>query len=107
MRLSHDQICVIFDCLKAVFNEINYELFLYGSRVDDNLKGGDIDLLIVTDRRGVDIFNKHHLALLVEIKKNKLIGQRRIDIKAVTLNELTNDPFLKSISDRMISLGKS
>ena len=45
MRLYPDEKQVLFDLIKTIPGEI----YLFGSRADDDKKGGDIDLLILSD----------------------------------------------------------
>ncbi len=104
MRIKSDQVEAIHQSIKFFFAEIKYDLFLYGSRTKDQLKGGDIDLLIVTNTEGVALFNSKHLEILVLLKKQPHIGQRRIDLKAATPDRLKTDPFLNSISDSLLAL---
>lgn len=47
MRLYEDQINVLKNKLQSISSTA--QLYLFGSRVDDTKKGGDIDLLIVSD----------------------------------------------------------
>ncbi len=104
MRITDQQIRQFHEVLKRFFGTTEYKLFLYGSRLHDHLKGGDIDLLIVTTDDGVDLFKEIHLDLLVELKKKPDIGQRRIDLKAATSHHLCIDPFLITIKDELIEL---
>ena len=46
MRLTSKEVKIIKNQIYKIFGES--EIFLFGSRVDDNLKGGDIDLYIIT-----------------------------------------------------------
>ncbi len=46
MRLTAQQQATIKDGVRSLFSA-PVEVFLFGSRVDDTAKGGDIDLLIV------------------------------------------------------------
>ena len=46
MRLSEKQIKVLKDKLNSISSSA--KLYLFGSRVDDMKKGGDIDLLVVS-----------------------------------------------------------
>jgi hypothetical protein len=48
MRLSPTQIDTIRDTARRCFGE-DAEVWLFGSRVDDTRRGGDIDLYIETD----------------------------------------------------------
>ena len=47
MRLYEDQINVLKNKLHSISSTA--QLYLFGSRVDDTKKGGDIDLLIVSN----------------------------------------------------------
>lgn len=104
MRLTNEQIQQIHHVLKAQLSGFSYRLYLYGSRTQPDLKGGDIDLLLVTDVEGLKVFNEKHLSLLVQIKKQPSIGQRRLDLKATLPEDLEKVPFLIEISKHMIEL---
>jgi predicted nucleotidyltransferase len=49
MRLEKDQIEVLKNKLSELSS--NAKLYLFGSRIDDTKKGGDIDLLVVVKKR--------------------------------------------------------
>lgn len=102
MRLTKEQISHFHTVLDRFLEADKYQLYLFGSRVMDQFKGGDIDLVVLTDSRGKKIFQESHLDILVEFKKSPLVGQRRIDIKAATSEDFKTDPFLKSIQSEMI-----
>jgi len=51
-------------------------VYLFGSRVDDGLKGGDIDLYIQTNIK--DSLEERKINFLVEIKSK--IGDQKIDV---------------------------
>lgn len=72
MRLSRDEI----DLLKSTLNKLSKEakLYLFGSRVDDNKRGGDIDLLVVSDK-----LTKKDLRTL-RIEFCKVFGEQKLDI---------------------------
>ncbi len=83
MRLSEFQLESIRN---SVNNNIsNYELRLFGSRVDDNKKGGDIDLLLLTKEK---IESERKRRILREIKN--LIGEQKIDLVNFTFDEESN-----------------
>jgi hypothetical protein len=98
LRLTDPQQKQIHNVLSKYLKDIPYKLFLYGSRIHDHLKGGDIDLLVLTNSNGVELFNNLELDILVELKKQQDIGQRKIDIKAVTESDLESNPFYKLIA---------
>jgi len=50
------------------------EIYLFGSRIDDEGRGGDIDLLVISKR--IDLMTK--LDILGEIHRR--LGDRRIDL---------------------------
>lgn len=50
MRLTSQQIAVIREIAADTFGE-QARVWLFGSRVDDNAAGGDVDLLVETPRR--------------------------------------------------------
>jgi hypothetical protein len=67
-------------------------------------KGGDIDLLIVTNEAGVKIFDSKNLDILVDLKKHSEIGMSRIDLRAVTEEDLRTQPFYIKISSEMVRI---
>ena len=74
MRLSNYTV----DQIKKSFNEIFDEgsIYLFGSRVDDSLRGGDIDLFIEMKDKS-DLFEKK-IKFLARLKR--AIGDQRIDV---------------------------
>ena len=58
-------------------------MFLFGSRVDDHKRGGDIDLLVVSDLRQNDM----EAAKIMAVTKIQMaLGEQKIDMI------VTNDP---------------
>ncbi len=74
MRLSDNDLKSIKSVFKEVFKK--GEIYLFGSRVDDNLKGGDIDLYIICEDKK-DILEKK-IDFLVKLKQK--IGDQKIDV---------------------------
>lgn len=74
MRLSeHTKTSII-----AVFEQIFQKgtIYLFGSRVDDQQKGGDIDLFVVP--KSLDNIANKKIAFLVLLKQ--MIGEQKIDV---------------------------
>lgn len=74
MRLNKTYIKVIKEVFEEVFKK--GEIYLFGSRVDDTKKGGDIDLYLVVENK-IDMF-KNKLKFLAKIKRR--IGEQKIDV---------------------------
>ena len=74
MRLNDKYIQTIKDSFQEIFGE--GEIYLFGSRVDDSKKGGDIDLYLVVKDKS-DLFRKK-LLFLAKIKK--ALGEQKIDV---------------------------
>jgi predicted nucleotidyltransferase len=74
MRLTEFEINVIKQSACDIFGS-DVQVFLFGSRVDETKKGGDIDLYIKINA-GNDLTPK--IRLLVELEKK--LGEQKIDI---------------------------
>ncbi len=72
MRLSNKEVEAINQTFKKIFKEGS--IYLFGSRIDDNKKGGDIDLYIVSDNATME----KKIKFLSLLKEN--IGDQKIDI---------------------------
>lgn len=72
MRLSQYEIQSIKDVVYSL--DSNARIYLFGSRVYDNKRGGDIDLLIVSNK----LTNKD--TRKVKLSLYDKIGERKIDV---------------------------
>lgn len=83
MRLSENELEVIKNGVKNHLSD--FELYLFGSRIDDDELGGDIDLLILTEEK-----------FKIEVKWNirreitSKIGDQKIDIVNFTFDSQDN-----------------
>jgi len=94
MRLYKEQIEVLKNKLKTLSS--NAKIYLFGSRVDDTKKGGDIDLLIISDE-----LTKKDLRLL-RVEFFKYFGEQKIDI--ILDNGEFKNPFTKHIFQKAVLL---
>jgi len=94
MRLSSDELNVLKSKLYSLSGSA--QLYLFGSRVDDTKKGGDIDLLIIDKT-----LSKRDLRLL-RIDFFEHFGEQKLDIVLDT-GEM-KDPFVKHIFQKAILL---
>ncbi|MDX1919837.1 MAG: nucleotidyltransferase domain-containing protein [Candidatus Caenarcaniphilales bacterium] len=72
MRLSAHELNSIKEAVKSV--DVDATVYLFGSRVDDTKKGGDIDLLIISEKIGFAEKSKILWTLY------ERIGEQKIDI---------------------------
>ena len=77
MRLTLDQQSVIRSAVVESFGDAA-KIWLFGSRVDDNKRGGDIDLLIETKLTDVTTIVRAELAFLTKLKMK--LGEQKIDV---------------------------
>jgi len=73
MRLEEWEVREIKEAAKMIFDE-NVKVLLFGSRVYDEKKGGDIDLYVITDNPSV----KRESEFWIELQKR--LGEQKIDI---------------------------
>jgi predicted nucleotidyltransferase len=85
MRLTTDQIQAIRDAASSAFGD-KAAVWLFGSRVDDAKRGGDIDVLVrptpMTDDE--PFAKKIRMLILLE----RVLGERKVDV----VIEQPNDP---------------
>lgn len=86
MRLKDFELNAIVSTVKSF--DGNASLYLFGSRVDDTKKGGDIDLLVLSDRLTND--DKRS----IKKKLYELIGEQKIDLLIAADD---SDPFVKLV----------
>lgn len=77
MRLTDRQRAIIRATVEETFGA-KAEVWLFGSRVDDNKRGGDIDLLIETDQVDVDAIVRSEIDFLNKIQMK--LGEQNIDV---------------------------
>ena len=94
MRLSQEGIDVLKTKLCSLSSEA--KLYLFGSRTDDDKQGGDIDLLVVSQK-----LTKKDLRLL-RIDFFQAFGEQKLDI-ILDKGDFEN-PFNKLISQKAILL---
>ncbi len=77
IRITEEELKAIKDTAKAVFGD-NVKVWLFGSRVNPNLKGGDIDIYIeIPNYEETNVFNKK-VKFLVQLEDK--IGEQKIDV---------------------------
>jgi predicted nucleotidyltransferase len=84
MRLSPAQTDIIRQAVLETYGA-NAEVTLFGSRVDDNRRGGDIDLLIKAPMQ--DAAQALHQKISLLSKLEQQLGERKIDVLIETPND--------------------
>jgi len=77
MRLTQTQIKAIKTSATEVFGDAA-EVWLFGSRVDNDRRGGDIDLYL--ELPPMDEAKRHKLETRFWVRLQRLLGERRVDI---------------------------
>lgn len=75
MRLTTFEITTINNSAKNIFGD-TVKVYLFGSRVDDNKKGGDIDLYLVPENN--DNLLEKKIRFLSEL--DRALGEQKIDV---------------------------
>lgn len=76
MRLTPDQARLVRQNAQRIFGA-GARVYLFGSRVDDDQRGGDIDIYIETDKQIPDRLEK-----MIELETTliKALGDQKIDV---------------------------
>jgi predicted nucleotidyltransferase len=83
VRVKNEHVVFLKQSIKKYL--LDADLYLIGSRTNDNLKGGDIDILVIGEK-----------ALMGQEKRNvkiafyKEFGEQKIDIVSLKRGELSN-----------------
>ncbi len=80
MRLGANEVTIIVEEIRRA--DAAAQIYLYGSRADDTAKGGDIDLLVVSDQLGF----QDTLELRIQILDR--IGWQQLDLLVVRPDQL-------------------
>ena len=99
MRLTAEQREVIRNAVREVYGE-DSRLWLFGSRVDDARRGGDIDLLVRPDTSSGGHTLMDKVRLLGKLERG--LGERKIDILIETPDD--QRPIVKIAHESGISL---
>lgn len=77
MRLTTQQQAAVRTTVSETFGS-DAQVRLFGSRVDDSKRGGDIDLLITTSQSDVQAIMRAEIALLTKLQMK--LGEQKIDV---------------------------
>ena len=79
------------------------DFFLYGSRADDRLRGGDIDLVGIGASADIATLQTERIEILARLER--ALGERRIDLSFVTREQAAADAFWRRALVGAVRLG--
>ncbi|HEK25752.1 MAG: nucleotidyltransferase domain-containing protein [Hydrogenobaculum sp.] len=94
VRLDDEEIKAIKESIKAYDKDA--KIFIFGSRADLSKKGGDIDILILSDKIDLDAELSIRAELLIKL------GDRKIDI--VRAKNPESSPFVSMIYEEAVEI---
>ncbi len=77
MRLTAQQQAAVRATVSETFGS-DAQVRLFGSRADDNRRGGDIDLLVTTPECDIQVLMRAEISLLTQLQKQ--LGEQKIDL---------------------------
>ena len=77
MRITNEQADFLRDSIREIIPDA--EVRLFGSRADDSQKGGDIDILVIADRR---LSLRERISIQSQFWKE--FGEQKLDIATFT-----------------------
>ncbi len=93
MRITEEEKRVFIETVKSIDPEAN--IFLFGSRADDNKRGGDIDLLVHSQK--IDLRKE------MEIQKEFFLRLEEQKIDLVVTKDFS-EPFVQYIKPTLVAL---
>lgn len=101
MRLNSFQLQTICDNAEKYFGS-QVHVWLFGSRVDDQKKGGDIDLYVESDIEDISLLVDAKLSFLRAL--HYALGEQKIDVVLNRLNSNKTLPVFKIAKETGIRL---
>jgi uncharacterized protein len=92
MRIKNEDILLIKKIAKEYFGD-DVKIYLFGSRTDNNKRGGDIDLYIETGLKKNIVQKK--IKMLGKLQE--ILGEQKIDI---VINNFRFDKFIYKVARR-------
>ncbi len=96
MRLKPKEVEWIKNSIKNF--DPSAKIFLYGSQTQDQLRGGDLDLIVLSEH--LKFTDK--LTLLAELKSK--LGDQKIDLTICTTSQSTTLPFISQALNDAVML---
>jgi hypothetical protein len=102
MRLNRKEIADLHKIL-VMYNLVSEcKLYLFGSRLDDSKKGGDVDLLLLCSETNYKKIQE--IKFMLKSEMEFALGEQRVDLTLATPERLHSDLFLQSIRDQFVEI---
>lgn len=98
MRISEVQVEEIVGVLSKYLSSKG-QLYLVGSRTHSEKKGGDIDLLLVTDSELIENLKRIKHKIVDQIKSQPSIDEAKVDLILASEEGMKSDPFLLTLKE--------
>jgi predicted nucleotidyltransferase len=101
MRLTKAEVADILRILTQELKARPFDVYLYGSRTDDTLRGGDIDLVVISDTPWSQDEEKRLFYILGQLQSSPIISDRKLNLSLIERTQLDSDPFWSSITNKI------
>lgn len=102
MRLKESEIYSLMQVFRSFGLLPACKVLLFGSRIDEMKRGGDIDLLLVCPETLYSSILEKKFRIKAELEF--AVGEQRVDLTLATPQKLESDPFLVSIRPSAIEI---
>lgn len=104
MRLTASEVQGIASAFMELISmhKLDGELFLFGSRIDNHKRGGDIDLLWLCESRSRDKASQYKFELIAKILMR--LDDQKIDVTIVSKDQSVKDPFFISVKSQLVKI---
>lgn len=94
MRLSQKEVAAITKWADVHFGK-GHQIQLFGSRTDDQKRGGDIDLIVTVSKSQIKQARQKKFYFIYDLQGD--IGDQRIDVVITCKEDIEKDEFLQSL----------
>ena len=102
MRISNTEILKIKKVLNQFISDLDYKIYLFGSRADDSKKGGDVDLLLLV--KSNDFEKVYQKKAFIKFELETALGDQRVDLTLTTEEKKQDDLFITHVFENAIEL---
>lgn len=92
MRLSNSEIKTILQVMRV--HSIHGQVYLHGSRIDDQKKGGDIDLFLVVDDSEIQKLSNQKYKIAAELSRQ--LREQKVDLLILSKSESKDHEFFNN-----------